>query len=66
MLARVMDEVRGGGLGMASKDGSSRSSTEEALVAEDILLKLVEAEAMVESENRDERWYVIVGCLKKE
>lgn len=62
MLARVIEEVRGGGFGMASKEGSWRSSTEEALLAEDILLKLDEAEAMVESEKRDERWYIIASA----
>ena len=60
VLLRVMEDVRGGGLGMASKAGSSRSSTEDALLAEESLLKLDDAEAMVESENLDERLCFIV------
>lgn len=60
MLFSVIDEVRGGGLGYASKEGRSRSSTEDALLAEVRMLKLEEAEAMVESENLDERLCFIV------
>lgn len=60
VLFTVIEDVRGGGLGMAPKEGSRRSSTEDALLAQEILLKLVDAEAMVESENLDERLNVIV------
>jgi hypothetical protein len=56
-----MDEVRGGGLGMASKDGSSRSSTNDALLAAESRLKLEDADAMVESENLDDRMAVMLG-----
>jgi len=57
----VMEEVRGGGFGMASREGSCISSTEDALLAQEILLKLDDAEAIVESENLDERLNAIVG-----
>lgn len=60
MLLRVIDDVRGGGLGIASKEGKSKSSTEDALLAEESLLKLEEAEAIVESENLEERLCFIV------
>lgn len=56
VLARVIDEVRGGGFGMESMEEKRRScSTEEALLDVEILLRLDEAEAMVESENLEER-----------
>lgn len=45
---------------MASKAGRSKSSTEDALLAEESLLKLEDADAMVESENLDERLCFIV------
>lgn len=57
----MMDEVRGGGLGIASRDGSSRSSTDDTLLAEESRLKLEDADAMVESENLEDRTAVMLG-----
>lgn len=52
-----MEEVRGGGLGTMAKAGRSRSSTDEAVVEQEAR---DEYEAMVESENLEERDACIV------
>lgn len=46
---------------MAGEDGRCRLSTEDTLLAEETLLKLELTDAMVESENREERFCIFAS-----
>lgn len=48
---------------MAGEDGRCRLSTEDTLLAEETLLKLELADAMVESENREERFCIFASMF---